>query len=47
MSAIERTLYRLGKKDILGKGITILTKELNKYEIRAKTTKVIGLYKNL
>lgn len=28
MSAIERTLYRLGKKDVLGKGVGTLTKEL-------------------
>lgn len=30
MSAIERTLHRLGKKDVLGKGISILTEKLAK-----------------
>lgn len=30
MSAIERTLYRLGIKDVLGKGVGTLTKELMK-----------------
>jgi aspartate aminotransferase-like enzyme len=28
ISAIERTLYRLGKKDILGKGVRVLTEKL-------------------
>lgn len=28
ISAIERTLYRLGKKDILGKGVKVLTEKL-------------------
>lgn len=30
ISAIERTLYRLGKKDVLGKGVSVLTNELAK-----------------
>lgn len=30
MSAIERTLHRLGKKDVLGKGVSTLTEELAK-----------------
>ena len=30
ISAIERTLYRLGKKDVLGKGVKVLTEELMK-----------------
>ena len=30
MSAIERTLHRLGVKDVLGKGVTVLTTELTK-----------------
>ncbi|HHV47028.1 MAG TPA: alanine--glyoxylate aminotransferase family protein [Tissierellia bacterium] len=30
ISAIERTLYRLGKKDVLGKGVKVLTEELAK-----------------
>ncbi|NLJ99451.1 MAG: alanine--glyoxylate aminotransferase family protein [Tissierellia bacterium] len=36
MSAIERTLYRLGVKDVLGKGVATLTSELVKVPELAK-----------